>query len=567
MKLKVKYYKRKKNGREYKQAWIGYSYRRTNGTPDFKRMISLAGLDEELVRGIDAVLRSGGELSEVGKVSFEQSVSIGAAWGAYELADQLGILKALDVLDEKYRIPVQAMIIDRVISARAHSKLALWETLPDSGLERVVAPESGAPANLHDFYGALSELSDNQKEIEKILFRQSSPADSSMYLYDITSSYMEGNSCELAEFGYNRDGKKGKQQIVIGLLTDSAGRPLSVEVFEGNTSDQTTVMSRIDSMRRELGIEEMVFVGDRGMITRARRNDLSADEYENVKYISALPRRELFQLLENDSHPLQPELFDRHNLVEVVDRESGTRYILSFNPEKEQEDRATRRALLEKTAEKLQMIKRNVESGRWKDEKVIAEKLHRWINHWNMERFFDCGYARGSFSFSLNHEKIKQYESLDGFYVIISDTDPEKYGTETTYRRYKSLIKVEQAFRTMKTTEIFLRPIRHWSAPRVKGHIFICMLAYLIIWEARNRLKEFISSAPANEEDAGRPEHSYHSLRTIWETLDKDMQIGKLKIGDRVTEQVCPIAERSRRILAALKATPGKKKIARLALM
>jgi hypothetical protein len=458
MKLKVKNYKRKKNGKEYKQPWIGYSYRRENGTPDFRRLISLAGLEEEIVKGIDAVLRNGGPLDEIGEVSFQHACSIGAAWSAYELAVQLGILKSLEVLDEKYRLPVQAMILDRVINARPHSKLALWETLSGTGLERILAPQSGISSNLHDYYKALENLHIHQKEIEKTLFKKHHSEHSSMYLYDITSSYVEGKKCSLADFGYNRDGKKGKKQIVIGLLTNSDGRPVSIKVFEGNTSDQTTVMGKIDSMRRELGIDEMVFVGDRGMITKARRNDLSKEEYKNVKYISALPRKELFKILENDNHPLQMELFDRHKLVEVFDRESGTRYILSFNPVKEDEDKTVRRCLLEKTEEKLQMIKRNVESGRWRNEKVIAEKFHRWVNHWKMERFFECKYGEGFFTYSINYDKIKQYESLDGFYVIISDTDPEKYNTETTYRKYKSLIQVEQAFGTMKTTDLFSRP-------------------------------------------------------------------------------------------------------------
>ena len=144
----------------------------------------------------------------------------------------------------------------------------------------------------------------------------------------------------MAKFGYNRDGKKGKMQIVIGLLTNSDGRSIAVEVFEGNTSDQITVMERIDTMRTDFGINEMIFIGGRGMVTHARRNDLDAEQYSKVKYISALTRKEFHQFLEDQSHPIQLGIFDREKLVEV--ESEGVRYILSFNPEKEEEDRQTR---------------------------------------------------------------------------------------------------------------------------------------------------------------------------------------------------------------------------------
>lgn len=568
MKLKVKYYKRKKGDKEYKQAWIGYSYRRENGTPDFKREISLAGLDEKVIQGIDLVLRNGGDMNSMGDVSFEKALNIGAPWAAYCTAEKLGIIDELKSagLEKKYINVIVAMILDRVVNAKAHSKLGLWETLPGSALERVVTPE-GMPVQLHDYYNALDEVYAKQKMVERGLFKRSESEKSSMFLYDITSSYMEGENCPLSAFGYSRDGKKGKKQIVIGLLTNAEGRPLSVEVFEGNTSDQTTVMPKIEAMRKDFGIDEMIFVGDRGMITKSRRNDLSTEEYESIKYISALPRKELFQLLEDRDHPLQPGIFDRHKLVEVKDSKSGTRYILSFNPEKEEEDRKTRNALLYKTQKKLEMIQKNVKSGRWKSEKVIAKKLYTWINRWNMERFFDYNYREGEFTFSQKKEEIKKYEALDGFYVIISDIDPDHHDTQSTYNRYKSLIQVEQAFRTMKTTEIFMRPIRHWSPTRVKGHIFICMLAYLLIWDVRNKLKDFISRKPVSGNESKNPEDACHSLRTVWETLDRDVQLGKIKIGELVTEQLCPINEKSRKILSALQAIPTPKRTKRLNLV
>ncbi|MFA6998430.1 MAG: IS1634 family transposase [Victivallaceae bacterium] len=328
-----------------------------------------------------------------------------------------------------------------------------------------------------------------------------------------------------------------------------------MEVFSGNTSDQTTVMNKIDTMRREFKINEMIFVGDRGMLTAARRNDLQEAEYEAVKYISALTRREFFEFLDDQDHPLQLTLFDKKNLVEVS--HEGVRYVLSFNPDKELEDRQVRLRLIAKTQEKLEMIQRNVENGNWKEEKVIAKKLHAWINKWRMARFFTVEYSKGRFSFSRNEEIIEKYEAIDGFYVITSDVVEEVLDTANLRFRYKSLIQVEQAFRSTKTTELFILPIRHWNPERVKGHIFLCMLSYLIIWKARKLFAGIISGEPAGE---ATKQTDCHSLRIIWERLNQWMQIGKLKINGETKEQLNPLTNEAKKILELAGASLTKKR-------
>ncbi len=567
MRRRVKYYKRSKAGKTYSQPWIGYSYRRENGTPDFKREISLAGLDAKVVEAIDLALRCEGNLGTIGEVSFERGLNIGAAWSAWCVMEDMGIVDELAVFDKKHSSIIFAMILDRIISPRPHSKLGLWETLPGSALERIISPTEGMPKNLHDYYAALDNLHDHQDSIQQALFKRRQSSDCTVFLYDITSSYLEGTHCPLGMYGYNRDGKKGKLQIVIGLLTDSDGRPLAVEVFEGNTSDQSTVMERIDSMRKNFGVGELVFIGDRGMLTRARREDLQAAEYEQVKYISALTRREFFSFLEDQDHPLQLSLFDRQNLVEVEDTDSGVRYILPFNPEKEEEDREVRRRLLAKTENKLCMIQKNVENGKWKSEKVIAKRIHTWINKWNMERFFIYEYGEGLFKFEKDEDRIGQYEAIDGFYVITTDTAPERFNTSEVRSRYKSLSQVEQAFRAMKTTDLFLRPIRHWSPTRVKGHVFMCMLSYLVTWETRRRLDGVIGKEPVSADEACSPETSCHSLRTVWETLDAGMQIGTIRVGENIKEHLSQISENAKKIMAKIGAKPTPKRMARLQLV
>lgn len=554
MRRVVKWIKQRKSGKTYSQPWIGYNYRNKNGTPDFCREVSLKDLPKEQVDMIDAVLRGGGDLSGVaGGVEFLGSVGIGGFWTAYCIADELGVIEQIKCLEEVYQYPVLCMILDRVVQPLPHSKLSLWESLPGSALSRVVAP-GGTEVELHDIYQSLEALYGIQGNVQKALYKMRETSDK-MYLYDITSSYFEGNSCPLAAFGYNRDGKKGKQQIVIGLLTSSDGCPLAVEVFTGNTADQTTVMDRIDDMRRDFGIEEMVFIGDRGMVTAARRDDLQDDKYEAVKYISALTRREFFDFLDDQSHPLQLTLFDREELVEV--EHEGTRYVLSFNPEKEEEDRQTRQRLIAKTREKLEMIKSNVENRRLKKEKLIAKRLHTWLNKWNMGRFFDVEYGEGQFGFTENKEEIRKYEAIDGFYVITSDVLEDTLDTAGLRMRYKSLIQVEQAFRTMKTTELFIRPIRHWNPDRVRGHVFLCMLSYMIIWRARQLFSDFITHEPVDENTL---QTDCHSLRIIWERLNQDVQIGRIKANGKVSEQINPIASETKKILKAANASLTKKR-------
>ena len=534
MKLRVQKFKKMQNGKTYFYPWIGYSYRNERGTPTFKRMVSLANLPDKEVEAIKAVLSIEGKVTDnIFKVSFLDALPIGPEFAAFRLAEELGITKALECLPEKDAKLISAMILNRVVEPFPMSKKALFENLPGSGLELILELET-VNIKLEDMYFALDKLQPCKNNIEKFLFDYRKINNSRMFLYDITSSYFEGNSCPLEAFGYNRDGKKGKKQIVIGLLTDDSGCPISVEVFAGNTSDQTTVMERIDSMRERVGIDEMVFIGDRGMLTKARRNDLQSEDYEKVKYISALSRSEFTKFLDDDDHPLQLSLFDRQSLVEV--EKDGIRYVLSFNPELENESRETRKRLIEKTAEKLEDIKKSVTSGRLKDRDKIAKRLYCWQNKWGAGRFFKVDYNEGEFEYKLDEEIVEDYAKIDGFYVLTSDVI--ELSTEEVRTKYKSLQMVEQAFRTMKTTDLFMRPIRHWNAERVRAHVFVCMLSYMVIWKARQVFAEFLQP---NEE-------LRVSLRTIWKKLEK-VQIGRVKIGNKVHEQLGVIPNEAKEIL------------------
>ncbi len=400
---------------------------------------------------------------------------------------------------------------------------------------------------LSEWYDALDSLYGHQMAIQKDLFSGDA---NRIFLYDITSSYFEGTCCPLAEWGYDRDGKKGKKIIIIGLLTNSDGRPLAIRVFKGNTSDQTTVIAQIKELKEEFAIQEVVFVGDRGMITSKRISELDSEDFDWVKYITALKREDMMRFVEEAGHPIQLSLFDRTKLVEVT--YNGKRYILCHNPLRTEEDKTTRLRLLEKTEEKLLSIENNVKTGRLKKKDKIARRLYRWINKWKMERFFTVEYGEGAFQFSRDKEEIERYSVLDGCYVVTSNVDKQQMDPQEIHEKYKDLKYVENAFRSMKVSDLFLRPIRHWSETRVRGHVFMCMLAYLVVWEVRNRLSPILQRNLITRECEG------DSLREVWDCM-KQITIGRITIADIEFEQISNLTKRQLKILKLLRTHITKK--------
>jgi transposase len=554
MKMRVAYIPRPHKNKTYRYPFIVQSYRNDEGKPCTRTIMNLTALPEHVVRAIDVSLRGGdmGGAVSAADIRFEDALDFGHAWGAWRLMEQLGIADALELLPRQHRHAAAAMVVDRVVNPLPYSKRALHDDFAASPLARILGgPEAGP---LDDWYEALESLLKNQSAIEKALFPGGGGR---VFLYDITSSYFEGTHCPLAAFGYNRDGKKGKMQIVIGLLCDEQGRPVSAQVFEGNTADQSVVMSQVDALREKFGVGEVVFVGDRGMITSKRIEELGGKDYGWVKYITAIRRSDMMEMVEDASHPVQIDLFDEKNLVEVM--EGNIRHILCYNPMRKERDGAVRVRLLEKTEEKLASIEANVGAGRLKNKEKIEKRLWRWINRWGMERFFVVETGEGRFAWRRDEAQIERYSRLDGCYIITTNIEQEGMETAEVVARYKSLQQVEKAFRAMKTTDLFVRPIRHWNADRVKGHVFMCMLAYLVIHESRGRLAEFLKRDPQTRQCEG------DSLREIWKELSK-VKIGVLKIGAKTVEQLNPLTTFQKQLLKALGAPLNKKELERLSL-
>jgi transposase len=530
--------KKKYKDKIYETPFIGYSYRDENAMPRTHLECNISFLPPQAVAAVEQALKQQAEIA-VGKLfSYKASLPIGDVWAVHQLATQLGIPRALEPLGEKDTPILLSMIYDRVLNPKPRSKRALRDAFPDGAVARIL----GNPPNaaLSQWYEALDHIYEHQDRMQKSLFQS---GDGRMFLYDITSTYFEGVHCPLAAFGYNRDGKKGKLQIVVGLMCDAQGRPVAVEVFKGNTSDQTTVVAQIHNLREKFGVKNLVFIGDRGMLTEARIEEVESwAETNRIDYITALTRSRMMELVEDEDTPFQIEMFDTKNLAAV--HYEGRRYILCHNPLRRERDETTRERLLALTEKKLAAIAANVAAGRLKRRDAVAKRLFRWLNRWGMEKFFIVEYGEGKFSFQRNEETLARYRALDGCYVLATSLDENLMESAEVLRRYKSLARVEQAFRTMKTEDLFIRPIRHWSETRVRGHVFVCMLAYLLIHEARRRL------APLLERD-DRRYTPWGSLREIREQLQK-ITIGKFTVNGNDVEQLSMIPDAQRQILKTL---------------
>jgi hypothetical protein len=376
---------------------------------------------------------------------------------------------------------VMAMIAERLI--HPCSKLAttrLWHTT-------TLAGELGlGDADEDDLYGAMDWLLARQDRIEKKLASRHL-SEGSLVLYDVTSSYYEGRSCPLAQYGHDRDGKKGRPVIVYGLLTDGEGRPVAVEAYPGNTGDPSTVWGQAEKLRGRFGLSRLVLVGDRGMLTETQIEKLRG--YSGLGWISALRSCAIRDLVAEGS--LQMSLFDQRDLAEIHSPEfPWERLVACYNPFLAEERRRKRGELIAATEKELEKVVREVgrrtRSPLGKDE--IGKKVGKVIGRYRMGKHFILAIGEGTFSYKRNEVKIGQEEALDGIYVIRTSEPADRLCAEDTVRSYKNLAHVERAFRSLKGIDLLIRPIWHHTEDHVRAHIFICMLAYYVEWHMRKAL-------------------------------------------------------------------------------
>lgn len=441
---------------------------------------------------------------------------------------------------------VLGMIVSRILipTSKPATARGLGSETRSTSLGDVLGIES---AEVGELYGAMDWLVARQGEVEEALASRHL-SNGMLVLYDVTSVYVEGRKCPLAHFGHNRDGKKGKLQIVVGLLCSSDGCPVSVEVFEGNTADPKTPASQIAKIRSRFGLERVVIVGDRGMITEARlREDLRPEE--GVEWITALRAPAIRKLVRNGS--LQLSLFDETDLAEISDPDyPGERLVVCKNPFLAHERARKREDLLQATEKKLVKVVEATTrpSRRIKGKEKIALRVGKILNRFKVAKHFCVEIGEESFRFCRNCETIFAESSLDGIYVIRTSVPQDVLAAADTVRAYKGLSKAERAFRSLKNIDLKVRPIFHRVPDRVRSHVLLCMLAYYVEWHMRAALAPMLFEdhdkagaealresvvAPARRSGCtlrkirsmtsdGLPVHSFRSLLADLGTLTKN---------------------------------------------
>jgi hypothetical protein len=461
---------------------------RENGRVRKRTLANLSDWPTTLVEGFRTLLKGGVAVAEEG-IAIRRALPHGHAAAVLGTIRAIGLDRLLGKPTDKRLAPLTiALIASRLVSPA--SKLATARDLAAdtacSSLGRLL--QLGAVDEV-ELYRALDWLGARQAAIEGALGRRHLK-DGALVLYDVSSSWLEGRCCELARFGYSRDGKKGKLQIVYGLLCAADGCPVAVEVFEGNTADPMTLSAQIDKLKERFGLSRVVLVGDRGMITSARiRDELRP---AGLDWITALRAPQIRALV--DAGAFQLSLFDERDLAEITAPDfPGERLVVCRNPLLAEERTRKREDLLHATEAALTKLADQIARGTGPTgQDKIARGVGRIENRYKLAKLFDITVAEDGFTFGRNHARIADEARLDGFYVIRTSVEDKALAAENVVGAYKSLARVERAFRSLKTVDLHLRPIHHWLAPRVRAHVFLCMLACHVEWHMRERLKPIL---------------------------------------------------------------------------
>lgn len=467
---------------KYTRYLLRESYRE-DGKVKHRTVGNISHCSPETINAIRLALKHKGDLKSLvcaaDDVSCRQGLSVGAVWLIQSLAKRLGITQAL--------------------GSTRQGKLALWQVIArviDQGSRLSAVRLGGTHAacdilglqnfNEDDLYRNLDWLHKNQQKIENRLFKKMVKENKKpgLYLYDVTSSYLEGWFNELAAFGYNRDGKRSKKQIVIGLLCNEQGRPISIEVFKGNTQDPKTIPSQLRKLAQRFGGGPITFVGDRGMLKSAQVQSVLQ---EGFHYITAITRPQIQTLLRNGD--IQLGLFDSE-LAEVT-TEKGQRYILRRNPVRAEEIARARYSKFDSLLAKARELNEYLQAHPRAHEEVAVRKVREFCQKLRIDNWVDISVSSRRISVERREEALMECSKLDGCYVLKTDLEATEASKETIHARYKDLSLVEVAFRTSKTVHLEMRPINVRLANRTQAHAFVVMLAYHIVRELRQRWCSF----------------------------------------------------------------------------
>lgn len=520
---------------------------RDKGKVRKRTLCNLTNWPAHLIEGLRALLKDGSVLPPgIDALTIRRSLPHGHVAAVLGTVRTIGLDRLLGPAGNRCRDLVLAMIVARLIAPA--SKLATARALDPATAAHSLGAVLGLGAVDEDeLYTALDWLAERQPAIEAALARRHLE-DGTLVLYDVSSSYLEGRSCELASFGHNRDGKKGKLQIVYGLLCAADGCPVAIEVFDGATADPKTLATQIDKLKQRFALKHVVLVGDRGMITQARIDDDLRPA--GLDWITSLRAPSIRALAEGGA--LQLGLFDERDMAAITSPDyPDERLIVCRNPELARERRRKREDLLAATEKALAVIQRAVERRHQplRGATEIALKVGAVLDQHKMAKHFDLTISSDHFAVARKTEAIAAEAALDGIYVVRTSLPAATLDDAGTVAAYKSLALVEPAFRSLKTVDLQIRPLYHWLSTRVRAHVFLCMLSYHVEWHLRARLAPMLyddddreaaaalrtsivakaACSPAAQAkqthgltDDGLPVHSFHSLLADLATLTRN---------------------------------------------
>ena len=514
----------KRGKKTYTRHLLRTSFR-LNGKVCHKTLLNLSACSKAEVAALKLALKHKDQLSHLKSVDQIETSSgkrVGAVWALKIAADRIGITQALGAHIEGRRALLQviARMIDqgsRLSAVRLAKSHALCEIL---GIEKL---------DEDDLYENLAWLSKHQESIEKKLFDLRFPdTKPTLFLYDVTSSYLEGSCNTLGRFGYNRDGKKGKLQIVVGLLTGPDGLPVAVRVFEGNTSDSKTVSAQVRILAQSFGVKEVTLVGDRGMI-KGPQIDLLPDDF---RYITAITKPQIVNMLSNGV--LQMELFTERVCEVDVDQ---VRYLLRRNPVRAVQMAKTRESKFAAVLKLAELQTKYLSEHPRANAKKALEKVTVKIGQLVADRWLLATEEGRQINVNKDEVNLAEAALLDGCYVIKSDVPKDKADAQTLHERYCDLENVERAFRTMKTACLDLRPVYVHTEPSTKGHVFVVMLALLLQRELERCWAELDL--------------------TVEEAIDElgAIQSVEVRLGDATINEIPKPNDRAARILAKASVT------------
>lgn len=458
---------------------------RDGGKVKHQTLGNLSHLPADLIDTIRRRLR-GEPPEDGGPWEIVRSLPHGHVVAVLQTIQRIGLDNILASRPSRQRAVVVALIVARIL--KPGSKLATVRALHQETATTSLSLELGLEdVTEREVYEAIDWLQQRQKRIENKLAKKHLQ-DGTLLLYDVSSSYYTGHKPGLVRFGYSRDRKRGFPQIVYGLLCDGQGCPVSIEVFQGNTADPHTLASQIKKVRKRFGVRRVVFVGDRGMLT-SRRIDEELRGVEGLEWISALRTDGIKKLVSHGA--IELSLFDERDLAEVTSPDfPGERLVVCRNPLLADRRAKKRAELLEASEKKLDAVvaatQRKKRPLRGKDK--IGLRVGKILGQYKVGKHFVLDISDASFSYRRDDAKISEESALDGIYVVRTSVKSDIVSAEDAVRAYKDLAKVERAFRSMKTVDLKVRPVYHWLDDRIRGHVFLCMLAYYVEWHMRQRL-------------------------------------------------------------------------------